>query len=302
MVSKSPQARAAWLMFGSTMAFGLMAVAIRYATQHVPTAEVAFFRNAFGLLALMPMLLRAGPSVWKTQQLPRYALRSGIGLASMLCGFWALGHLPLSQAVSISYSTPVFVTIAAALWLGETVRARRWAAVIAGFIGVLLIVRPGQEAFSLGLLVPVAAALLSAFVAIQIKQLTRIDAPDTVVLYTYLFWVPLSLGPALLDWVNPVGIAWLWLAATGVLGTLGQVLWTRALRLGDVSALTPISFTQLPLVALLGWLLFSETLDSWTIAGAAVILGSNAYIAHREAVLSRRQASQAPASTAKPSE
>lgn len=289
-------------MLGSTLAFGLMAVAIRLATAYVPTTEVAFFRNAFGLLALLPILLRAGPQVYKTQQLPRYALRAGIGLVSMLCGFWALGHLPLSQAIAISYSTPVFVTIAAALWLGEVVRVRRWAAVIAGFAGVLLIVRPGHQDFSLGLLVPVAAAILSALVAIQIKQLTRIDAPDTVVLYTYLFWVPLSLLPALLQWVWPAPIAWLWLAATGVLGTAGQVLWTRALRLGDVSALTPISFTQLPLVATMGWLLFGEKIDAWTVAGAAVILGANAYIAHREAVLSRKAASSRPSAEAKPAE
>lgn len=289
-------------MLGSTLAFGLMAVAIRLATAYVPTTEVAFFRNAFGLLALLPILLRAGPQVYKTQQLPRYALRAGIGLVSMLCGFWALGHLPLSQAIAISYSTPVFVTIAAALWLGEVVRVRRWAAVIAGFAGVLLIVRPGHQDFSLGLLVPVAAAILSALVAIQIKQLTRIDAPDTVVLYTYLFWVPLSLVPALFQWVWPQAIAWLWLAATGILGTVGQVLWTRALRLGDVSALTPISFTQLPLVATMGWLLFGEVLDGWTIAGAAVILGANAYIAHREAVLARKAASSRPSAAAKPGE
>lgn len=301
-MSRPPHLRAAWLMLGSTLAFGLMAVAIRLATAYVPTTEVAFFRNAFGLLALLPILLRAGPQVYKTQQLPRYALRAGIGLVSMLCGFWALGHLPLSQAIAISYSTPVFVTIAAALWLGEVVRVRRWAAVIAGFAGVLLIVRPGHQDFSLGLLVPVAAAILSALVAIQIKQLTRIDAPDTVVLYTYLFWVPLSLLPALLQWVWPAPIAWLWLAATGVLGTAGQVLWTRALRLGDVSALTPISFTQLPLVATMGWLLFGEKIDAWTVAGAAVILGANAYIAHREAVLSRKAASSRPSAEAKPTE
>ena len=291
------QVRAAWLMLGSTLGFGLMAITIRLATEQVPTTEVAFFRNLFGLLALLPLLVRTGPAVLHTRQLPRYALRAGIGLGSMLCGFWAVGHLPLSQAVSISYSTPVFVTIAAGLWLGETVRARRWAAVAAGFIGVLMIVRPGHDAFQPGLLVPVAAAMLSALAAIQIKQLTRIDAPDTVVLYTYLFWVPLSLVPALFQWVWPQGITWLWLVATGVFGTLGQVLWTRALRLGDVSALTPISFSQLPLVSLVGWLWFGEVIDGWTVAGAGVILGANAYIAHREAVLARRAASQRPSST-----
>jgi drug/metabolite transporter (DMT)-like permease len=294
--------RAALLMLGSTMAFGLMAVAIRYATRSVPTQEVAFFRNAFGLLALLPMLLRPGRASLRTQQLPRYLLRSAIGLASMLCAFWAIGHLPMSQAISLSYSTPLFVTIAAVLWLGETVRTRRWAAVVVGFIGVLIIVRPGSDSFTPGILVAVLAAVLSSLVAIQIKQLTRVDSADAVVLYTYVFWVPLSLVPALFVWVWPAGMAWLWLAATGLFGTVGQLLWTRALRLGDVSALTPISFMQLPLVATLGWLLFGERLDRWTVIGAGIILAANAYIAHREAVLSRRAASQAASAAAKPGE
>lgn len=289
-------------MLGSTMAFGLMAVAIRYATQYVPTQEVAFFRNAFGLVALLPMLLRPGRSSLKTQQLPLYFLRSAIGLASMLCAFWAIGHLPMSQAISLSYSTPLFVTIAAVLWLGETVRARRWAAVVIGFIGVLIIVRPGSTSFTPGTLMAVLAAVLSSVVAIQIKQLTRVDSADAVVLYTYVFWVPLSLVPAAFVWVWPTPVAWVWLAATGLLGTLGQLMWTRALRLGEVSALTPISFMQLPLVALCGWLLFDETLDRWTVIGAGIILGANAYIAHREAVLARRAASVAASAAAKPAE
>lgn len=294
--------RAAWLMLGSTLSFGFMALAIRYATAYVPTQEVAFFRNAFGLVALLPMLLRPGRTPLKTQQLPRYFLRSAIGLASMLCAFWALGHLPMAQAVSLSYSTPLFVTIAAVLWLGETVRVRRWAAVIIGFIGVLVIVRPGTGSFSAGSLVAVAAAVLSSIVAIQIKQLTRVDSADTVVFYTYVFWVPLSLIPALFVWQWPTGIAWVWLALTGVMGTLGQLLWTRALRLGEVSALTPISFMQLPLVSVMAWLLFGEALDRWTVIGALIILGSNAYIAHREAVLARRAKSEAASAAAKPGE
>ncbi|KIP87356.1 DMT family transporter [Stenotrophomonas sp. CFBP8980] len=294
--------RAAWLMLGSTLSFGFMALAIRYATAYVPTQEVAFFRNAFGLVALLPMLLRPGRAPLKTQQLPRYFLRSAIGLASMLCAFWALGHLPMAQAVSLSYSTPLFVTIAAVLWLGETVRVRRWAAVIIGFIGVLVIVRPGTGSFSAGSLVAVAAAVLSSVVAIQIKQLTRVDSADTVVFYTYVFWVPLSLIPALFVWQWPTGIAWVWLALTGVMGTLGQLLWTRALRLGEVSALTPISFMQLPLVSMMAWLLFGEALDRWTVIGALIILGSNAYIAHREAVLARRAKSEAASAAAKPGE
>lgn len=280
---------AALLMLASTVSFGLMAITIRYASRTMPTLEVAFFRNAFGLLALLPVLFGHARTLPHTRQLPRYLLRSAIGLASMLSGFWAIGHLPLAQAISLSYSTPIFVTIGAVIWLGEKVRVRRWAAVIAGFLGVLIVVQPGTAHFSAGSLVALLAALLSAIVAIQIKQLSRIDQADTVVFYTYVFWVPLSLVPALFVWQTPQGIAWLWLALTGLFGTGGQLLWTRALKLGEVSALTPISFMQLPLVATAGWLLFGEAPTLGLLCGAAVIFGANAYIARREAVLARQR-------------
>ena len=144
--------------------------------------------------------------------------------------------------------------------------------------------------------------MLSSIVAIQIKQLSRVDAPDTIVFYTYVFWVPISLVPALFAWQWPQGIAWLWLVAIGAFGTGGQLLWTRALKLGEVSALTPISFMQLPLVAVMAWLLFGEAIDRYTVIGAAIILGANAYIAHREARLLRVHATKAPVEAAKPGE
>ncbi len=294
--------RAAGFMLASTLSFGAMAIVIRLASQSLHTFEIAFFRNLFGLMAVLPLLLRMDPSALRTRQLPKYFVRCAIGIGSMLCGFWAIGHLPLAQAISLSYSTPVFVTIAAALFLGEHVRARRWAAVAIGFVGVLVIVRPGSAEFSTGTLIALAAAVLSGVVAIQIKQLSRVDPANTIVLYTYLFWVPMSLVPALFVWEWPQGIAWVWVVAAGIFGTAGQVLWTHALKLGEVSALTPISFMQLPLVATAGWLWFGESVDAWTWTGAAIILSANAYIAHREAVLSRRNATQAPTEAAKPGE
>jgi drug/metabolite transporter (DMT)-like permease len=296
----APFLRAAALMLTSTVFFGLMAVVIRMASAHLATAEIAFFRNLFGLLALLPFL--RGAAVFRTKQLPRYFVRSAIGMGSMLCGFWAIGHLPMAQAISLSYSTPLFVTIAAVIWLGEVVRRRRWTAVLLGFIGVLVIVRPGSEGFSAGSLVAIAAAVLSSIVAIQIKQLSRVDPPDTIVFYTYVFWVPLSLVPALFAWQWPQGIDWLWLVAIGIFGTGGQLFWTRALKLGEVSALTPISFMQLPLVTALAWLLFDESVSHWTVVGALIIFGANLYIAHREAQLSRRAETTAPVEAAKPGE
>ncbi len=294
--------RAAGLMLVSTCCFGLMAIAIRYASASVATNQIAFFRNFFGLLALLPFLLVRGGPLPRTRHVRLYLVRTLIGLASMLCGFWAIGHLPLAQAISLSYSTPLFVTVLAVLWLGEKVRMRRWLAVAAGFVGVLLILRPGSSTFSPGLLVALAAAMISAVVAIQIKQLSRTDPPDTVVFYTYVFWVPMSLLTALPHWSWPQGSTWIWLLLTGIFGTGGQLFWTRALKLGEVSALQPISFMQLPLVAALGGWLFHESLDRHTVVGALIIVAANVYIAHRETVLARRAATHAPVEGAKPGE
>lgn len=293
-------ARAALLMLGSTMFFACMAVVIRLASESLHVFEIAFFRNFFGMLAALPLLLKHGPGLLKTDQLPRYFIRCALGIGAMFCSFWAIGHLPLAHAISLTYSSPLFVTIAAVFWLGEQVRARRWSAVIVGFIGVLVIVRPGTDAFTAGSLVAVAAAILSGIVAIQIKQLSYTELADRIVLWTTLLWVPMSLLPALMVWQWPSGIVWLWVIASGLLGTGGHMLWTRALKLGDVSALTPISFMQLPVVAVAGWLLFSESLDRWTVIGAGIILAANAYIAHRETQLARRHATSAPVEAVKP--
>ena len=300
--ARSQPLRAALLMLGSTVFFALMTVAIKLASASLHTFEIAFFRNFFGLMAALPLLLHHGPELLKTTQFPRYLFRCTIGVTSMMAGFWAIGHLPLAQAVALSYSTPIFVTIAAVVFLHEQVRARRWAAVAVGFVGVIIIIRPGSADFSTGTLVALIAAVLSGIVSVQIKLLSRTEPADRIVLLTTLLWVPMSLLPALTVWEWPHGIVWVWVIAAGFLGTGGHMLWTRALKIGDVSALTPISFTQLPIVAVAGWLLFQEPLDRWTALGAGVIFVANAYIAHRESQLVRRDATHAPVEAAKPGE
>ena len=167
-------------------------------------------------------------------------------------------------------------------------RARRWSAVLVGFLGVMLIVRPGFVALTPGVIAALLGALLSACTAISIKYLSRTEQPDAIVLMTTLLWVPLSLPAALWVWEWPSAEGWLWVAITGALGTAGHMLWTRAFRLGEISALTPISFMQLPIVAIAGFLMFGESIDRWTFAGALVIFGANAYIAQREASQVRR--------------
>jgi drug/metabolite transporter (DMT)-like permease len=268
--------------------FGVMAITIRYASHQLHPFEVAFFRNAFGLLFALPILYRTGLGVLRTNRLPLYFMRCAIGLVSMLAGFWAIAHLPLAQAVALSYSTPLFVTIFAVFALGEVVRVRRWTAVLVGFIGILIIVRPSADTFTAGALVALLAAVMSAIVSISIKFLSRTESSDSIVLYTTLIWAPLSLVPALFVWKAPTLASWGWVALAGLLGTAGHMAWTRALRLGDVSALTPINYLQLPIVALLAYLLFDEALDRYTALGSGIIFLANFYIARREMALARR--------------
>ena len=276
------------LMLGSAVMFSLMAVTIRFASQQLHPFEIAFFRNVFGFLFASPLLLRGGLALLKTDKLRYYLARCFIGMVAMLAGFWAIVNLPLATAISLSYSTPLFVTIGAVLVLGEVVRMRRWSAVIAGFLGVLVIVRPGAESFTPALLVPLLAAAMSAIVAISIKFLSRTEHPDAIVVITSGLWIPMTLVPALFVWEWPDAESWAWVALAGFCGTAGHMTWTRALRLADASLLTPISYVQLPIIAVLAWLLFDETLDRYTLAGAAIILAANVYIAHREAQVRRR--------------
>ena len=280
--------RAVVLMLASTLMFGTMAAVIRLASDQLHPFEIAFFRNLFGFVFALPLLFRHGPGLLRTDKLPLYVLRCAIGIVSMLAGFWAIVNLPLAQAISLSYSTPLFVTIGAVLVLGEVVRARRWTAVLVGFLGVLVIVRPGADGFSGGSLIALLAAAMSASVAISIKFLSRTEKPDAIVLYTTLLWIPMSLLPALFVWEWPRGIIWVWIVLAGLFGTAGHMLWTRALKLADASLLTPISFVQVAIVAVYGYALFGEVLDRWTVIGVGIIFASNLYIARRETLLARR--------------
>lgn len=288
MSTPPPALRAILLMVLSTLCFAAMAIAIRLASEQLHPFEIAFFRNLFGLAFALPILLHTGFGLLRTKRLGLYMLRCLIGLGAMLAGFWSLVNLPLAQAIALSYTTPLFVTIGAVLVLGEVVRIRRWSAVIIGFLGAVVIVRPGVDGLSTAALVALLAAALAATAAINIKFLARTEPADAIVIYMVLIMTPLSLLPALPVWQWPQGSVWIWLVATGLFGTAGHWSLTRAYKLGDVSALQPVNFLQLPIVAVLAWWLFAESIDRWTVIGAGIIFASTFYIARREVILARR--------------
>ncbi len=292
--------RAIVMMVASACCFGAMAVVVRLLSAHLHAFEIAFFRSFFSALFALLLLRGRGVQTLRTNRLGFYVLRCAIGTLSMLSAFWAIAHLPLAQAIALSYSSPLFVTIGAVLFLGEVVRLRRWSAVIAGFVGVLVIMRPGTDGFTAASLVALFSAAMTGTVTISIKYLSRSDPADTIVLLTTLLWVPLSLPAAVLVWQWPAADLWPWLILSGALGTGGQYCWTHALKIADASTLAPFSYLQLVIVTLLAWLVFGESLTVHTAMGAAIVIGASLYIARREARLAREHRAKLTRMVAEP--
>ncbi|RMD65297.1 MAG: DMT family transporter, partial [Alphaproteobacteria bacterium] len=274
---------------GAAACFAVMNVLIRLAAAELHPFEIAFLRNVFALSAMLPWLMRAGWGGLRTQRLKFHLWRGLSGVIAMLCWFTSVASLPLSEAVALNFTVPLFATAAAAIFLGEVVRARRWAATMIGFLGVLIILRPGFAEFTPLMALPIIAALFMAVSVTIVKALSRTEDPSAIVLYQNLVLTPLSLVPALLVWRWPSALTLLITAGIGLVAAMAHILLTRAYTKADASAIIPFDYARLPFIAALAYVLFGEIADMWTWIGAAVIAGSSVYIARREAIVARER-------------
>jgi drug/metabolite transporter (DMT)-like permease len=202
----------------------------------------------------------------------------------MMLWFVALPLTTLAEITALGFTGPIFVTIGAALFLGEDVRLRRWIAVLVGFIGAMIIIRPGFSALHLGVIcILISTPIFSASNLIS-KALARTDTANTIVIWQNIVIVICAAPLALWFWQDPSWVDLLWFVAAGLCGTLGHLSQQRGYQLADITLLQPIGFLSLIWNTLLGLLLFSQKPDAWTFVGAAVIFGSAMYISHREAV------------------
>jgi drug/metabolite transporter (DMT)-like permease len=277
-------AGALW-MCGAACAFALMVNLVRYLTKTFDPLQVVFFRNAFGLVAMLPWLVRRGPAVLRTRRLGLHILRATIGIAAMVCWFTTLSLLPLAQATALSFTAPIFTSILAMLLLGEAMRARRWTAIAIGFAGALIILRPGVDTLQPAALLAIATALVWAGSTVLVKIMARTESAGAIVTYLVLFSTPFSFAAALFVWQTPT-LAQLALAALlGAAGSAGHFCMTRALASADAGAVMPFDYLRLPVVAVIAYLAFGEVPDLWVWLGGAVIAASGLYIVHREATL-----------------
>lgn len=285
-------ARAAMCATLAAVLFAGMSAFIRAANEEMHPLQIVFFRNAFSVLLTLPWVFRYAPVLLDVKRVKFYGLRAIIGIGGMTSGFTAVTMMPLTEATALSFTSPLFATILAALVLGEVVRARRWTAIAIGFAGTMLVLRPGVEAITLGAIVAMVNAVLMAVNTLIVKQLSRTEPTEAIVTIMVLLLTPLSLVPALFVWVWPSLPVLGYLFGLAVLGTIGHYFWTRAFALGDVSLVLPFDFARLPFTAVIAWVAFGEVPLIWTWIGGATIFASTFYIALREAQLARQRASR----------
>lgn len=293
-ITLSAPLQGAFYMTAAALCFSIMNYLIRVVADELDPIEIAFFRNLFALVFMLPWLARVGPSGLATRRLGTHVWRAVFGLAGMFCWFYSIALLPLAEAVSLNFTIPLFATAGAALFLGERVRARRWTATTVGFLGVLVILRPGLAEVTSLTALPIIAAFFMAGATLLVKSLARTESPNAVVFYMNLMLAPLSLIPALFVWHWPSWGALALMALVGSLAALAHLALTLSFAKADTSAVMPFDYTRLPFVAAIGYVAFGEVPDIWTWVGAGIIAGSAIYIAHREARVARATATDAP--------
>jgi len=271
----------------AAFSYAMTGVMVRHLADDFSVFEIAFFRCLIAVLMIAPLIMRSPVTSFRTTQLPMHGLRVVLTYAGIMCWFYGVSVIPLADYYALQFTLPLFSIAGAVLFLGERADARTWLAVAVGFLGALVILRPGVIAFSLGALAAVGAALLFAGVNTCVKVLSRKEPTNVIMLYANGLVIPLSLAPALFDWHTPGWADWPWLIGVGVFGTLGQYAITRAITVADARIVQPFDFTRLPFAAALGYLFFGEVSDFWTWVGAVIIFGAGTYALAREPTASR---------------
>lgn len=271
-------------------------------TYHYPTGELVFVRNLFAFLPLLGYMLVVERRLQLRTRRPwGHVWRSAFGVSAMYFFFWSYQLLPLSEAIALGLSGPIFLTVLSVPLLGEKVGWRRWSAVIIGFIGVLIMTRPGSGVFDPAALVPLLASVFYALAMISIRRLAATEPPTTIVFYftifatiAALFTLPLGrLDPSLAwQWPRSAGEIG-WLVLIGMMGGAAQIALTTAFRRASVSVVAPFDYMALVYGFLLGFMLFDELPDEYLIIGGLVVVASGIYIIHRETLLARQRRRQA---------
>ena len=272
---------AIWMLIGAT-GFTLNGALVKLlGAGGMHPFEISFGRALVALVAMLPFIWRAGPGVLRSNHLRVHLVRGVAGGTAMICAFYALTKIPLADFTALSFTTPLFILLLAGLILGERVGPRRWGAVAVGFLGVLVMTRPGAGAFDPNALGVLVMALGISIAVVLVKRLPPSESQVTLLTYFCLISMAMSAVPAALVWRLPTATEALLLTAVGVLGIGSQSLMIRAFRAGEASFVAPFEYSRLLFAAALGFFLFVETPDPWSYLGAAIIVAATLYLARQ---------------------
>ncbi|MDH4415157.1 MAG: DMT family transporter [Rhizobium sp.] len=273
--------RGSILFILSVVLFSIMMVAIKEIGTGLPLPQILLIRQVILSMILLPLLLGDLSRALSTQYLGRHIARGLICLGSQYTYFLALLYLPLADMTALGFSQVIFMTIAAVVILKEKVGWRRWLATMVGFVGVLIMLRPSGGAVDTYTLVAVLSALLLCGVTISIRLMAGTESTETVMLYQSFVLCAAYAVPGILWWEWPSQKEWFLLVVIGIVGTLGQYLFTLAFRVAEASALAPLEFTRLLIAIVLGYFVFSEIPELSTMLGAMIVMGSTIYTVRR---------------------
>lgn len=270
------------LMFGATLALSSMHGIIRLLGDEVHPLIILFLRNAFGMVAVMPLLARNGFSTLKTNDTRLFLLRAAISIAAMASWFYALTMAPIAEATALSFTSALFATLAAVLILGERIRIRRITAMVCGFIGVLVVLQPGVQQVSPAMLLVLCSSVCWGVSMVLAKRLTTRNSSTTIVAWMTILLTVASLPLALWAW-HPLELRhWLWMGLGGMLATIGHLSMTQALKMTDTTSVLSIDFCRLVWTTMIGAFVFGDALHASTYLGGVIIFGAGLYITYRE--------------------
>ncbi|HYW04309.1 MAG TPA: DMT family transporter [Gammaproteobacteria bacterium] len=268
---RNDPARGALSVVLAAACFAAMGATIKVVSADLPNTMVVFFRNLFGLLALIPWLVRLRPGLG-TRRLRLHVFRVAVGLSAMYCFFWAIPHLALSEVVLLNYSAPLFIPFIAYLWLGEMVAPAVRLAIVVGFVGIVLILKPTPGLFQPAGLVALMAGMLAATAMTSIRRLSATEPTARIVFYFSLLATLISAVPLLWTWQTPAVVDILLLVLVGCLATTGQLLMTTGYSLAPAAQVGPFIYTSVVFAGVYGWFLWGETPGPVTVAGMVLVV------------------------------
>lgn len=269
-----------WVLVGSAF-FALTDSVVKTLGQGFDPIQMSLFRYAVGLLILTPWVIKAGRAAWQTERIGLHLTRAivaGVGQAGV---YYSVIHLYLADATAASFTRPLFLTLLAVLILGETVSWRRWGATAFGFIGVLVMVRPGGATFDVAWVIALIAAALFGLAIMFIRRLSSTEPVIRILLYYHIFGVALFTGPAIWVWKTPDQASFGMLILIGVLTAIAMACYVKGFSLAEASVAGPIEYIRLIYAAFIGFFIFAEIPSIWTLVGALMIVAGALFAARR---------------------